>query len=62
MPALLLPAPCPPAAFEVSFGGKVVFSKLDTGRMPTMAEVVGGIAEALAAGGRASTGAATPLE
>lgn len=47
-----------PAAFEVSYGGTPIFSKLDTGRLPTMAEVVGGIAEAIAAAGGAGAGAA----
>lgn len=49
-------APAPPAAFEVSYGGTPIFSKLDTGRMPTMAEVAGGIAEAIAAVGGAGAG------
>lgn len=43
-------------AFEVSYGGTPIFSKLDTGRMPTMAEVAGGIAEAIAAVGGAGAG------
>lgn len=38
-------------AFEVSFQGTPIFSKLGTGRMPTMAEVVEGLAEAMAANG-----------
>ncbi|KAL4423195.1 hypothetical protein ABPG77_000328 [Micractinium sp. CCAP 211/92] len=45
-------------AFEVSYGGTPIFSKLDTGRLPTMSEVVGGIAEAIAAAGGAGAGAA----
>ena len=39
-------------AFEVSYQGTPVFSKLDTGRMPTMSELLGGIGEALAAAGQ----------
>ncbi|KAL4458875.1 hypothetical protein ABPG75_013740 [Micractinium tetrahymenae] len=42
-------------AFEVSYGGTPIFSKLDTGRMPSMAEVVAGIAEAIAAAGASAS-------
>lgn len=38
-------------AFEVSYDGTPIFSKLDTGRMPTLPELVAGIAEAMAAAG-----------
>lgn len=37
------------AAFEVSYADTVVFSKLDSGRMPSLAEVVAAIGEAMAA-------------
>ncbi|PSC76151.1 seleno T [Micractinium conductrix] len=38
-------------AFEVSYAGTPIFSKLATGRMPTLADVVEGVGEAMAAGG-----------
>ena len=36
-------------AFEVSYAGTTVFSKLGAGRMPTMDELLAGLAEAIAA-------------
>lgn len=36
-------------AFEVLYGSDVIFSKLDTGRMPTMQEIVTGMEEAMTA-------------
>ena len=36
-------------AFEVSYQGTPVFSKLDTNRMPNLAELVEGITEAMTA-------------
>jgi len=30
-------------AFEIAYDGQMVFSKLETGRMPSVAEIMGGI-------------------
>jgi hypothetical protein len=43
-------------AFEVSYDGTPIFSKLELGRMPTLPELVGGISEAMAAAGGAPGG------
>lgn len=44
-------------AFEVSFEGSPIHSKLDTGRMPNLGELISGITEAIAAaaGGAAAS-------
>jgi hypothetical protein len=39
-------------AFEVLYGSDVVFSKLDTGRMPSMEELLTGMQEAMTASAR----------
>ena len=38
-------------AFEVYYNGTTIFSKLDQNRMPTLNELVAGLAEAMAAAG-----------
>jgi hypothetical protein len=51
-------------AFEVSYQGTPVFSKLDTNRMPNLAELVEGITEAMtaSAGGSSSIGYAAAYQ
>lgn len=78
LPALLSPPPSTPpsscagntvrqnllstGAFEVSYQGVPVFSKLATGRMPTLQEMVAGVAQAMrGAAGGAGADAGLPL-